>query len=87
MILDPLRVNVNHNNSNLLHLVAFVEELWRKNDKTPSKHLHTVSLAMNKLEIGHKEGHWNMYYQFSMGDLREGEGAGQTIQEKSRCRR
>lgn len=47
--------------------VSFVEELCRKNDKTPAKHLHTISLgqgqdivALNKLEIGHKEGHWVM---------------------------
>jgi dynein heavy chain len=47
--------------------VAFVEDLCRKNDKVPAKHLHTISLgqgqdivAMNKLEIGHKEGHWVM---------------------------
>eukprot|EP00117_Sycon_ciliatum_P003244 scpid14217/ scgid8126/ Dynein heavy chain 17, axonemal; Axonemal beta dynein heavy chain 17; Ciliary dynein heavy chain 17 len=47
--------------------VAFVEELSRKRDRPPAKYLHTISLgqgqdvvAMNKLEIGHKEGHWVM---------------------------
>jgi len=47
--------------------VKDVEQLCRKNGVDPNKYLHTVALgqgqdivAMNKLEIGHKEGHWVM---------------------------
>lgn len=47
--------------------VKDVENLARKNGIDPNKFLHTVALgqgqdvvAMNKLEIGHKEGHWVM---------------------------
>jgi len=47
--------------------VKDVEQLARKQGIDPNKYLHTVALgqgqdivAMNKLEIGHKEGHWVM---------------------------
>jgi len=47
--------------------VEFVEKMARANGKDPNKMLHTVALgqgqdviAFNKLEIGHKEGHWVM---------------------------
>jgi len=47
--------------------VKDVENLARKNGIDPNKYLHQVALgqgqdivALNKLEIGHKEGHWVM---------------------------
>jgi len=47
--------------------VKDVEQLARKNGIDPSKMLHTIALgqgqdtvALNKLDIGHKDGHWVM---------------------------
>lgn len=47
--------------------VKDVEILAKKSGIDPNKQLHTIALgqgqdvvALNKLEIGHKEGHWVM---------------------------